>query len=76
MADGAEEPLHYCLRIMNDTSVDALRRDRMAQILMPYFYVSRNRAGKKEDAEAKAKKAMQDSRFSIPRIPLDKFSIA
>src|ERR1700756_167121 len=36
--DSAEMPMDYALRIMRDPNVDPLRRDRMAQVLMPYCH--------------------------------------
>jgi hypothetical protein len=55
--EGWESPLEYLLRIMNDSRIDGIRRDRVAGLILPYCHVNRNRSGKKVEQIDKAKLA-------------------
>jgi hypothetical protein len=53
--ESGEMPLDYCLRIMRDPNIDPARRDRMAQVALPYCHrVIKTRDNKKEEAAEKA----------------------
>jgi len=67
MPDDYESPLEYGLRIMNDLPIQLERRDRMAQCLLPYFHVNRNRTGKKVDQANAAKIASVV--YPVPKPP-------
>lgn len=56
-------PLDYMLAVINDQSIDAARRDRMAVAAAPYLHPKRGEGGKKEAAQA-ASDAASDGRFA------------
>jgi hypothetical protein len=65
------DPLTYMLKVMNDPSVDSVRRDRMAVSAAPFCHPRKGEAGtgKKEEQEEKAKVAGA-GRFSPSKMPL------
>lgn len=66
----SRSPLEYLMDLMNDVTADILRRDRAAQVLMPYCHPrtdaadSRVAPGKKEQADIQAKTAEIGTRWS------------
>jgi phage terminase small subunit len=52
-------PLEYMLAVMNDPTVDPIRRDRMAMAAAPFLHVKADTValGKKQQAEQEAKVA-------------------
>lgn len=62
-------PLEYMLKVMNDSSVDDDRRDRMAITAAPFVHARPGVGqGKKADKEEKAKKA-GSGRFAASKPP-------
>lgn len=55
--DPKSAPLGYMLAVMNDMTIDAGRRDRMAVAAAPYLHPKAGEAGKKEAKAEAAKKA-------------------
>lgn len=41
-------PMEYCLRVINDPTQIAERRDRFCIVLLPYFHTKTNDIGKNE----------------------------
>ena len=64
---GDEDPLAYALRVLNDNTASNLRRDKMAILLMPFFYTARRYKGARNSAQAAAEN-MDDDTF-MPRSP-------
>ena len=54
-----ETPLVYMLRLLNDPTIDALRRDRLAVALAPYLHAKLGETGKKPAKDEAAKKATE-----------------
>ncbi len=52
-----ETPLEYMQRVINDPSIDAGRRDRMAVAAAPYMHPKMGEGGKREKVQAGAAKA-------------------
>jgi phage terminase small subunit len=72
VADAAAEnldPLTYMLKVMNDPSVDPVRRDRMAVSACPFLHPRAGESGKKEGKEERAKEAGM-GKFATGRAPL------
>lgn len=64
------DPLTYMLKVMNDPTVDAGRRDRMAVAAAPFVHGRKGEGqGKKEDRADKAKSASA-GRFAASPPPL------
>jgi hypothetical protein len=61
-------PIEYALDVMNDVSVDEVRRDRMAIALLPFFHKKLGENGKRESKEEDAKKVTQ-GKFSPSPAP-------
>jgi phage terminase small subunit len=51
------DPLAYMLKVMNDPTVDAMRRDRMAVAAAPYVHSKSGELGKKVKTQQAAKAA-------------------
>ena len=63
------DPLTYMLKVMNDVSADADRRDRMAGMAAPFCHSRKGAgAGKKEDQADRAAKAGA-GRFAASKSP-------
>lgn len=64
-------PLDYMLTVMNDASIDAARRDRMAVAAAPFMHPRKEPVGqgKKESTAEQAKKAA-GGRFAPKKAPL------
>lgn len=56
-------PLEYAHEIMNDPSVEEIRRDRMAIALLPFFHKKLGEGGKREQKQDEAKK-VSSGKFS------------
>jgi hypothetical protein len=74
VADAADEnldPLTYMLKVMNDPSVDSVRRDRMAVSAAPFCHPRKGEAGtgKKDEQSERAASAAR-GKFSTGRAPL------
>lgn len=63
-----ETPVEYMLRVLNDPSTDASRRDRLAVALAPYLHGKPSETGKKESKDNAAHKVSQ-GRFNSPVQP-------
>ncbi len=64
------DPLTYMLKVMNDSSANKGRRDRMAVAAAPFVHARAGEAkGKKEQKEERAKKA-GTGKFAPSRPPL------
>lgn len=61
-------PLDYMLAVVNDPTIDAARRDRMAVAAAPYLHPKVAESGKKEDRAAAAS-AATSGRFGPPAAP-------
>lgn len=71
--DPKKDPLDYMLAVMNDTSLDAGRRDRMAVAAAPYLHAKAGESGKK-DAKVQAAKKASTGKFAPsapPRLVVD-----
>ena len=64
-------PLDYMLRVMNDTSADETRRDRMAIAAAPFMHARKEGAapGKKDEKQGKAEK-VAGGKYGTGRAPL------
>ena len=65
-------PLEYLLGVINNSKANAERRDKIAQVLLPYVhpkvYSGAGAAGKKENQDEKAKSASK-GRFKARPTP-------
>lgn len=72
-AKSGMSPLEYMLAIMNDETVDGLRRDRMAVAAAPYVHpkvAEEKAATRKEEKQALAEERVAGGgRFSAPTPP-------
>lgn len=62
------EPLAYMLRVMNDPTVDANRRDRIAVAAAPYVHAKIGEGGKKEKKQDRAEE-IGKGRFAVASAP-------
>jgi hypothetical protein len=56
-------PLEYMLAVMNDTTADAARRDRMAIAAAPFVHGKIPEGGKKEQAKGAARAVAAEGKF-------------
>lgn len=62
-------PLEYMMSVLNDSSVDESRRDRLAIAAAPFVHARAGEGGKKDERQAAAKKA-SSGKFSPVAPPL------
>lgn len=62
-------PLDYMLRVLNDPETDQDRRDKMAQLAVPYFHAKAEAKGTKKDGLMKRAGEVAEGRFGARPAP-------
>lgn len=66
--DKKQTPLEYALNVMNDPTVEEIRRDRMAIAALPFMHLKKGEGGRKDKAQEDAEK-VSTGKFSSSEPP-------